>query len=202
MASATNTYFVRAEGTCNSTACASVTITINPQPTISIAASNTTLLPGQRATLIATVTPADATNATVWYKNGIVVAGATGLTLVVDVDGLGVYSAKTTTVLGCTAMSNIITITTVQSSRLYIYPNPNDGHFSVRFYSDPSRLSNRHLVLYNANGQKMYDKVFFMTAPYSSVNVNVPNLAPGVYVVMITDFAINKVIATGKVIIK
>ena len=199
---ATTTYFVRAEGTCNTTTCASVTVTVNPQPTISIAASGTTILPGQTTTLTATVTPANASNTTVWFRNGIVVPGATGLTLVVNIDGLGVYTARTTTSFGCTALSNGVTITTVLSSKLWIYPNPNNGRFSVRFYSDPAQLGFRHLVMFAANGQKVYDEVFGMTAPYSSIPVNATNLAKGIYTVMITDAANNKVLATGKVVIQ
>ena len=70
----TTTYFVRAEGACNNTACASVTVTVNAQPTISIATSATTLQPGQTATITATVTPA-AGNTITWFRDGVVVPG-------------------------------------------------------------------------------------------------------------------------------
>ncbi|MCB9224268.1 MAG: gliding motility-associated C-terminal domain-containing protein [Crocinitomicaceae bacterium] len=54
--SSTTTYFVRAEGTCNTTNCASVMVTVNPVPTPSITSSNSALCEGDNLTLTATPT--------------------------------------------------------------------------------------------------------------------------------------------------
>ena len=201
--SGTTTYFVRAEGTCNTTACASVTVTVNVQPAITIAASpRTTLQPGQTTTLTATVTPANPSNTTVWYRNGAVVPGASGATLVVGIDQLGLYTARTTTTTGCTALSNAVLISDSATNKLFITPNPNNGQFKVRYYANSQQLGFRHLVMYSENGQKVYDKIFGMTAPYSSMDVYATHLAKGLYIVMLTDAANNKVVATGKVVIQ
>src|SRR6185369_12016447 len=75
----TTTFYVRAEGTCSTTTCASVTVNISAPFTITLAAAPyTSLLPGQTTTLTATVSPPNPTLVLTWYKNGNVVPGATG----------------------------------------------------------------------------------------------------------------------------
>ena len=197
--SVTTTYFVRAEGTCNTTTCTSVTVTVNVQPTISIA-SAASLMPGVTATLTATVTPTG--TPIVWYRNGIIVPGATATTLLVNSGQLGVYTARATTALSCTALSNAITIDATPSNRLFITPNPNHGQFVVRYYTSANSLGFlRHVVLYNEGGQLVYDKTFPITAPYSDMSVDARHLAKGTYIVMLTDFN-GKTLATGKVLIQ
>jgi hypothetical protein len=200
--STTTTYYVRAEGTCNTTTCASVTVTVNTVPTVSIAAAPlTSLIPGQTTTLTATVTPATGITL-IWYKNGVVVPGATGTSLVVTVDGLGIYTARATTSAGCTTLSNAVTISSNGSNRLFITPNPNNGLFKVRYYSDVNNLGFRHLVIYNESGQKVYDKIFGMTGAYSSMDIDARYLTKGFYTVAVIDVVGNKVLATGKVMIQ
>ncbi|MBK8609256.1 MAG: putative Ig domain-containing protein [Chitinophagaceae bacterium] len=200
--SATTTYFVRAEGTCNTTTCVSVSVTVNVQPTVSLSASPGTVLsrPGQTTTLTAAVSPATGTTIT-WYRNDVVVPGATSTTLVVDIDKLGVYTVRVTTGAGCTALSNAVAITTESSNQLFISPNPNNGAFKVRFFSNYQNYGAlRHLVIFSALGQKVYDKTFPITAPYSAMDVDIRNLGKGTYFVMVTDATGEFVLATGKVI--
>jgi gliding motility-associated-like protein len=54
--STTTTYYVRAEGSCNTTNCASVTITVNPVPSPSITSSSADLCEGDNLNLTATPT--------------------------------------------------------------------------------------------------------------------------------------------------
>lgn len=69
---ATTTYYVRAEGTCNTTNCANVTVIVDPvsaAPT-SISATNTTVCPGDQTTLSVvggTLAPNDTWT---WYEGG------------------------------------------------------------------------------------------------------------------------------------
>jgi len=200
---ATTTYFVRAEGACNNTACASVTVTVNTQPTISIAAApGTVLKPFTTTTLTANITPA-AGNTIVWYRNGNVIPGATGSTLVVNIDGLGQYTARVTTVNGCTALSNVVDITSEGTNQLFITANPNNGQFKVRYYTSAKQLGFvRHLVMYTENGQKVFDQTYPITAPYSSMDVDARRLPKGIYVVMLTDAFGREVLATGRVVIQ
>lgn len=202
-ANITTTYFVRAEGACNTTTCASVTVTVNTEPTISIAASpGTVLKPFVTTTLTATVAPATGTSIT-WYRNGNVVPGATGTTLVVNVDGLGEYTARATTSAGCNSLSNAVTITAEGANQLFVTPNPNHGQFKVRFYSSRTSFGFlRHLVMYSENGQKVFDKTYPITAPYSSMDIDARLLPKGIYVIMLTDAYGKEVLATGKVVIQ
>ena len=197
---ATTTYFVRAEGACNTTLCASVTVTVDVQPTISIAASITALIPGRIATVTATVTPATGTTIT-WYLNGNVVAGATGSTITVGVDGIGQYTARITTGAGCTALSNAVAITGAANDRLFITPNPNHGQFKVRYFAD-ARLGfgyNRRLLIYAEGSQKVFDLPYQITGPWSSMDIDARHLPKGIYVVMLTDGYGVEILATGRV---
>ncbi|MBP6286654.1 MAG: right-handed parallel beta-helix repeat-containing protein [Ferruginibacter sp.] len=197
------TFFVRAEGTCNTTSCASVTVTTTAAPSISILASPyTSLLPGMFTTLTATITPPGPTNTIAWYRNGIAVPGASGSTLRVGVDELGLYTARVTTALNCTALSNAVNIKDSASNRLFITPNPNSGVFQVRYYSGAVNPgTTRSLVIYGNNGQRVYIKSFTVTAPYSIMDVSAGPLAGGVYVVAVMD-SNGKVLATGKVVLQ
>ena len=201
----TTTYFVRAEGTCNTTTCASVTITVNVQPTISLTATApTSLFPYQTSTLTATVSPSNATNTTVWYRNGNVIPGATGLSLVAGVDALGLYTVRTTTTAGCTALSNSILIKDTANSRMFITPNPNNGQFKVLFYAGGiiQYGFNRRLLIFAENGQKVFDRSYPITGPWSSMDINARHLPKGIYVVMLADAFGNEVLATGRVVIQ
>ncbi len=182
---ATTTYFVRAEGPCNTTTCASVTVTVNVQPTISIAAApRTALLPGQTTTLTATVTPA-AGNTFKWYKNGIELTGpgTSGPTLVVTIDGIGKYTARVTTTAGCTALSNEVEIGYGISKRLWIYPNPTTGRFQIRFYNAPGGSAT--VQVFDKFGQRVFNQSVGTSQPYTRVDMDLRNKADGIYVVKV-----------------
>lgn len=194
----TTTYFVRAEGPCNTTTCASVTIAVNVQPTISIAASpRLTLLPGQTTTLTATFTPA-AGNTFIWYRDGVVVPGASGSTLVVTIDGLGKYTARVTTAAGCTALSNEVTIIAEISTFVFVYPNPSTGRFQVRVYNPLGKQLT--VIVYKSNTQLVYRKAMVTSAPYTRMDVDLRNVAGGEYNVVVVD-SDGTIIGTRKVMI-
>jgi hypothetical protein len=203
---ATTTYYVRAAGTCNTTTCVSVTVTVNVQPTITLSATlPTSLLPGMTSTLTTTVTPADPTNTTTWYRNGNVVPGATGSTLVVGVDALGLYTVRTTTTAGCTALSNAVLIKDSASAagQMWIYANPNNGQFKVRYYTNAQNLGFvRHVILYNQAGQRVFDETYPVTGPYSNMDVDARRLPKGIYVLMLTDAFGKEILAKGRVVIQ
>jgi hypothetical protein len=199
----TTTYYVRAEGTCNTTTCASVTTTIYTQPTISIAAAPyTKLMPGWNTTLTATINPVVAGNVIVWYKNGTPVTGATNSTLNVTVDDLGTYTARITTANLCTALSNAVTISDSATEKLFIYPNPNKGQFIIRFHTTAQNFGFlRTVLIYDGKGAIVYNKRIPITAPYSSMNINMTNNAKGIYTVVLADY-LGKPLAEGKVVIQ
>ena len=160
-------------------------------------------MPGQTSTLTATVTPADPTNTTTWYRNGTVVPGATGLSLIVGVDALGLYTVRTTTAAGCTALSNSVLIKDSASGNMWVYPNPNNGQFKVRYYTNAQALGFvRHVVMFAENGQRVFDQTYPITGPYSNMNVDARKLPKGAYVMMLTDAYGKEVLGTAKIIIQ
>lgn len=195
----TNTYYVRAEGTCNYTACASVPVTVNAQPTVTLAASpSTSLLPGATTTLTASATPANPANTFTWTRNGAPVPGATGSTLTVTIDNLGAYAASVTAPGNCTATSNTVTVEAAASRTLFIMPNPNSGQFKVRHYNGLSTAVPRKLVIYDNHGAQVYVKAFTAAPGYSSVDVDIRKHGKGLYIIILEDNN-GKVAGKGKV---
>ncbi|MBI5218984.1 MAG: hypothetical protein HY958_08650, partial [Bacteroidia bacterium] len=78
-ATATATYFVRAEGVCNSTNCANVTINVNTNLPVSVSISTpqTSICEGASVTFTAIPVNGGATPAYQWNINGVAVTGAT-----------------------------------------------------------------------------------------------------------------------------
>jgi Ig-like domain CHU_C associated/Secretion system C-terminal sorting domain len=193
---ATTTYFVRAEGPCNTTACASVTVTVNVQPTVIITASRTLIKPGQPATLTATVTPAG--TPVQWYRNGIAVPGATNTTLTAGVTDYGVYTAIATTAAGCTATATSITLTAESSDVVFVYPNPSQGQFQVRVYNRGGKQLT--VMVFNSVGQRMYLERKVTSEPYTMMDVDLRKAASGQYTVVVID-SDGEVIGTRPIII-
>jgi subtilisin-like proprotein convertase family protein len=182
------------------------TLTVNPLPVITIASPVTQLVPGRSTTITATSTPGPLTAASFsWTKNGTAVAGATASTLPVDIDKIGTYRATVTDINGCVASSNNLVIGTESSDRLWLYPNPTDGAFQVRLYFPNFNVSERREVsVWNANGQmvarKSLDFVRGMS-PYSQVNFDLSGMAPGTYLVKVTDKSTSR-ITSGLLVIQ
>ena len=173
--------------------CASATstariLTVNPLPVIALSASPyTSLLPGLTTTITSTVSPNAAATYT-WYRNGAVVSGATtGILAGVDVDMLGDYTLGVTDVNGCTSTSGKLTIKDSVSGRCFIYPNPTDGKFQVRYYSVPGNSLPRGIVVYNTDGVRILTQDFTVSAPYQRMDVDMRANGKGLYWVEIVD---------------
>lgn len=177
---------------CASVTSFQVTLTVNPLPTIVIAAAPyTRLMPGMRTTLTSTVSPAAAQTYT-WLRDGAAVAGATTGILNVDVDALGVYSLRVTDVNGCTNTSNQVAILDSASSRCFIYPNPTSGQFQVRYYSVRNNVLPRSVTVYNANGDRVLTQFYTIGRPYDRMDVDLRKHGKGVYWVEVGDMNGNR----------
>lgn len=160
---------------------------VNPLPTVVIAANPyTSLFPGLRTTLSSTVSPNAASTYT-WMRNGVTVAGATSATLGVDVDGLGAYQLRVTDVNGCTNMSNIVTIKDSVSAKCFIYPNPTNGVFQVRYYSVANNVLPRTLTVFDAKGDRVFTQRYSIGRPYDRMDVDMRAYGKGLYWVEIGD---------------
>lgn len=71
----TTTYYLRAEGTCNSTACVNTTITINSAPAITVQPASQSICVGSPVTFTVTATGGGLTYQ--WRKNAVNIGGAT-----------------------------------------------------------------------------------------------------------------------------
>ncbi len=181
---ATTTFFVRAEGgTCSNSGCVSTTVTINTVPTIQLEVlGDTSLLPAKTCTLIGVATPLNASNQYAWFLNGIQVTGATGSSLVVDVDKVGLYTVRVTTPSGCSTTSAARRITAAASTNVWVAPNPSTGRFQVRFYSRATVFNfKRTLLVYDTRGVLVHSVTVPVTGPYSTIEVDLTAKPRGMY---------------------
>ncbi len=186
---------------CSSTENSSVsTLTVNSLPNVTLsAAPYTKLYPGLQTTIAAASTPNASSYQ--WYKDGILIPGATGSTINVDVDGLGAYTVAVTDVNGCNNTSSALTISEAANDVLFIYPSPNTGQFQVRYYNLAGNSVNpRTLSIYDSKGARVYSRTYNITLPYSRMDVDMSNYSKGIYRVELGDLN-GKRIKTGSVII-
>jgi uncharacterized repeat protein (TIGR01451 family) len=193
--------------TCTSPATSGAAIlTVRQLPSVGLtAAPLTTLLPGQTTTL--TATPTASTGGTLsatWLLNNSPIA-VTGNTLQVNVTGIGTYQATIretwTSGLVCSAQSAQVVIGASPSSRLFIFPSPNDGNFNVSYYNDGGANTQRRIIIYDGKGALVYDRLFTVTGLYTLIPVSIEKASRGIYMVVIGDAA-GKKLAEGKVHIR
>jgi subtilisin-like proprotein convertase family protein len=172
-------------------------LTVNPLPTVVIAASPyQRLFPGLTTTLFSTVTPAASTYS--WLKYGVAVPGANAGSLLVNVDGLGDYTLKVQDVNGCINTSNMVSLKDSASGKVFIYPNPNSGQFQVRYYSIINNTNlPRGINVYDSRGKRVLTQKYTITSPYSRMDVNLSNYSTGVYWIEVVDVVGNR-LAMGR----
>lgn len=185
---------------CVSNASAAIPVIISPQPAVSIsAAPYTRLLPGLKTTLTANVTPAGSYTY-VWFKNGIAVSGATGNSIIVNLDQLGSYSVRVTNSGNCSNTSALVNIADSASTKLFILPNPSTGRFDVIYHS--SSATNTHtLRIFDSKGALVYSKAYPINGPYQHMYVDMRSGGKGTYVVALFNNT-GKRVASGKVVIQ
>ncbi|MCP9749438.1 GEVED domain-containing protein [Ferruginibacter sp. HRS2-29] len=182
-------------------------LTVNPNPVLNLAAAPTTaVFPGITTSVVVAVNPAPSASTTyTWFKNGVQIAGATTNTIAgLDVDDLGTYTVRVTDGNGCTSTSNAVTIVDSATTKLFIYPNPSNGQFHVRYHdlnTSPTFQGPRTLTIYDAKGARVFWKTYSITAPYADMFVDLSNNGKGIYTVDLTDFNGNR-IKTGRVLIQ
>jgi hypothetical protein len=182
----TNSYRVILTGRCSVVTSGFATLYVNPLPTISLLASRPlALLPTDNVTLTAVVSPGGGTY--VWKKNGNVVSGATGSSIALTVDDAGSYTCTYTDLNGCVKTSDAMVVSGQPSDKLYVYPNPNEGNFHVRFYNSANEPVT--VNIYDFKGSKVYSKAVVTVLPYTDISVNLSNLPAGTYLVNVINSA-------------
>jgi hypothetical protein len=171
------------------------TLYVNALPTISLLASRPlALLPGNTLDITAVVSPSGGTYQ--WRKNGAIIP-ATGSALTgLTVDDIGSYTCTYTDANGCKQTSSAMVVTGQRSDRIWLYPNPNFGIFQVRFFNSTNEKVS--LGVYNSAGQEVWTKDFTTGLAYSSLQINISNLAADIYTVKVINAA-GKVVGSKKV---
>jgi Metallo-peptidase family M12B Reprolysin-like/Secretion system C-terminal sorting domain len=186
---------------CGSVTSNIVTLTVNPLPSAVLVASGyTRLTPYVNTTLFTTVSPVG-TYSYQWFRSGTLVAGATGSSLPVNIDGFGEYNVIVTDVNGCSSSSNRVTIADSVSNMVFVYPNPNRGQFQVRYYSANNTTTGYTVIVYDSKGARVYNKQFPISRTYDRMDINLNNVLGGVYMLEVRD-ANGKKLASSSVIIQ
>ncbi|MEQ1675428.1 MAG: hypothetical protein ABL876_01930 [Chitinophagaceae bacterium] len=178
-------------------------LTVRQLPTVALSATPlTSLLPGQLTTL--TATPSASTGGTLttgWYKNGTVFAN-TGNTYVVNVEKIGSYQVRIQEAfpggLVCANQSADILIEAGISKKLFIFPSPNDGKFTVSYYNNGGTSTERTIVVFDSKGTQVYSGKFTVSGPYTLIPVSLQAANTGLYFIVVSDVSGNK-LAEGKV---
>jgi hypothetical protein len=184
---------------CGSVNSAGAALNVTPQPVIT-ASPFTSLLPGRSTTLSVNITPApDLTFA--WTLNGNPLAGATGNSVVATVTDLGNYQVTiTNTATGVSCQSQVRNIKDSASSKLFIFPSPNNGQFTVSYYNPTGVSTSRTVTIYDSRGARVYNRRFTISGPYTLIQVDLRPAQGGIYQVVVGDAGGNKLIS-GKVMV-
>jgi hypothetical protein len=186
------------------TASAAALLTVRNVPTVNLTASPyTSLLPGQVTTLTATI--GGATGGLLsyaWLFNGNPAPLITGNTYLVDVNQAGTYQVAVQEAwpggLVCSNLSPLVTITATASSRLFIFPSPNDGQFRVSYFNEGGQQTKRLIAIYDSKGAMVYNRSFNVAGSYTILDIDLRAANTGIYYVVVGD-ASGKKLADGKV---
>jgi hypothetical protein len=185
--------------TAGCSATATVNLTVNPAPDVTISASPyQNLLSGLTTTLTANSASTIVTYE--WLKDGGTVTGATGSTHIVTHSQLGSYSVNVTDDLGCTATSNVVVIGDSVQHFAFISPNPSRGQFTVKTTVTPGNTLPRIVSIYDSKGSRVFQQVYTVSSSQTEIEVNVESLNSGVYMLDLSD-ASGKRLQTGQVLI-
>jgi hypothetical protein len=173
----TTTFYVEAEVEGNVSATRTpVTVLVNQVPTQPALMQNGTVL------------TSSSTTGNQWYRNGVLMPGVTTPSINITQDG---YYSVTVTQNGCTSIASVevfMNVTSVEESVLLnnvrVFPNPNEGMFTINFKSTDVTESFRVDVV-NSIGQIVYtERVTNFNGNYSQ-QLDLSAEADGVYIINI-----------------
>lgn len=177
-------------------------LTVRPLPTVGLAATLTSLLPGKVSVLTATPVGSIGTIlSTAWFFNSNPITNV-GNTRNVNVEQVGAYQVRVQETwpssLVCANQSPVITIDATVSEKLFIFPSPNDGRFTVSYYNNGGASTKRRITIFDSKGAKVYDSQFNITGAYTLIPIDLRGGSRGIYYVLVGDASGAK-LADGKV---
>ncbi len=179
----TNSYRVIVTGQCGPVTSNHATLYVNALPVIVLNASRTpVLLPGQTVDITSVVSPAGGSY--VWYKDGAIIAGATGSSLTgLTVDDAGSYHLVYTDPNGCVSTSAVLVVSSMATGGFLVYPTPNNGHFHIRFFNTVGEAA--FVSIYDTKGALVYRRQYNTTLAYTQLDISVPHLPAESYLVTV-----------------
>ena len=174
-----------------------LTVFALPVVTISVAPIDQ-VKPGTTTFVTAGSVPAPASY--VWRFNNTIIPGVNTRSVIADVNGIGKYNVTVTDINGCSNTSPDLDVKALSSDILFIYPNPNNGQFTVRWYS--YWIYEKFIVtITSASGSVVTKKVFNSNNNYYPMQFDLKGLSTGIYMVHVFDEYTGKE-AVGKVFIQ
>lgn len=191
---------VTAASPCGAVNSSNAVLNVTPQPVITTTSNS--LLAGQQATLIVNVTPAPGLSFS-WYLNGVLQTSATGNSIIATVNSLGNYMVIVSSSTG-SCQSETIEIKATPSTKLFVFPSPNNGQFTVSYYTEGATTANpskQSIVIYDSYGRRVHNKEYTVTQAYQLHHIDMRGFGGGVYYIVLREANGNK-IKTGEVVIK
>jgi len=180
-----------------------VTLTVNANPTATVSAAPfTSIFPGLTTTVSSSNSASG--NTYQWYLNGGLVPNQNTSSIPVNVDGLGNYTVTITDQFGCVgSASNSVDIIDSLNTTLFIYPNPNNGVFQVRYFDKNQGPNNpKILSIYDSKGSRIYRKSFSTgSVPFGRMDVDLTRYGKGVYFIDLNDAGGNR-LASERVVVQ
>lgn len=175
-------------------------ITVIRKPTVKLEVEPTTeIAPGTATTLKAKGEFGNSPKFT-WTKNGTVLPNETGATLRVAGPQMGEYAVEVSNSNNCSVVSNKITLTSKETTGAFIYPNPNNGRFQVRFYTKPGVKAISNIQVYDSRGALLHEQQNTVQESYQRIDVDLGQ-RKGFFWVILRD-AEGKEIASSKIVLQ
>ena len=129
------------------------------------------------------------------------VPGSNSATLPVTVNALGSYAVVVTNGQGCSNTSALMVIGDSASRNLFIWPNPNDGQFTVSYHATSQTNPTHTITVYDSKGSYVFRGTYNIGSPYQRMEVDLRKLSSGVYHIALTDKT-GKRLAEGSFVIQ
>jgi hypothetical protein len=186
---------------CGSVISSGAILTVNALPVVTISSDPYSQI---RPALTTYITAGSVPSAVsyIWIYNGSIIQSANNNFILADVNGIGTYKATVTDINGCVNSSPDLQITSLASNKLFIYPNPSNGQFQVRYYSNPQWIHQRTVTIYNSAGARVLQKVFVINSAYFKMDFDLRNFPPGMYTIHIPGFYAERETIASFIIVK
>ncbi|MCP4440876.1 MAG: S8 family serine peptidase [Aureispira sp.] len=122
-----------------------------------------------------------------WYKDGVVINGATDSSWLASNSGAGMYTVELTDTNGCTGISDPIAylmtgnLSINAENNFELIPNPNNGEFLVKFTASPQNTVQAQI--FDATGKILHQQSIID----ANTNFNLIDLPKGLYILRLTS---------------